>query len=48
MHALTTDDRSELLVLVAVARRAQKLREIEHRNLARFIVNDYAQVRRRG
>lgn len=48
MRALTTRDRDELLILVAVARRAQKLRDIEQRNLARYIVNDYAQVRRRG
>jgi hypothetical protein len=45
---LTTDDADERMVLVALARRAAELQDIQMQNLATYIVNNYVKVRRRG
>jgi hypothetical protein len=46
MRFLTTEDREERLLLLALANRAARVYDLLQRNLAVHIVNAYAKVRR--
>ena len=48
LRYLTTTDREERLMLLAIAKRADQLAELHRHNLAVEIVNLYVKVRRRG
>ena len=47
MRFLTTDDREERLLLLALAERAVRIYDLMQRNLAAHIVNAYAKAQRR-
>jgi hypothetical protein len=48
LRYLTTRDREERLMLIALARRAQQLDDVRQHNLAQHIVNALAKSMRRG
>jgi len=47
MRFLTTDDREERLLLLALAERAAHVADVMQRNLAVHVVNAYAKASRR-
>ena len=47
MRFLTTDDREERLLLLALAKRAAHVYDLMQRNLATHVVNAYAKASRR-
>jgi hypothetical protein len=48
LRFLTTDDPEERLILMALAKRAAQLRELEQKNLAVHVVNALGKAMRRG